>query len=66
MADTLEALQARLQQAQADYMRTLQETWEAWLKQYEELNQQQLRAYQDLMTQMQSASGGCATPAGKK
>lgn len=63
MADSLETLQVRLQQAQAEYMRTLQDSWDAWLKQFEELSQEQLRAYQDLVAQLQDASRGCcATP----
>jgi hypothetical protein len=59
MADSLETLQVRLQQAQAEYMRALQDNWEAWLKQFEELSQEQLRAYQDIVAQLENASRGC-------
>ncbi|HEX7840786.1 MAG TPA: hypothetical protein VF469_25085 [Kofleriaceae bacterium] len=64
MAGSLETLQACLQQAQAEYVRMLQEIWDAWLKHYEQLSQQQLRVYQDMLTQLQDAPRYCATPAG--
>ena len=51
MADNFEELQARLQKTQTDYMQTLQQVWDAWLKQYEELNKQLLKAHQDALAQ---------------
>lgn len=69
MPETLETLQARLQQTQLDYLRTLQETWDVWLKQCDDLNKQVLKAQQDAIAKLQSqtAAAGCAAPApGKK
>jgi hypothetical protein len=71
MAETLESLQTRLQQANIEYARKLQQTSDSWLKQYADLNNEYLKTHQEVFAAMQEhwqeiTTASCAAPVSEK